>query len=70
VIIIIRLFTPPLGDIQILFPGIGNFQPPAGASEIRIPRWESRPLVWQTTTPLLSKVDSVAKIAVLNPGSS
>ena len=25
VIIIIRLFTPPLGDIQILFPGIGNF---------------------------------------------
>jgi hypothetical protein len=26
VIIIIRLFTPPLGDIQILFPGIGNFQ--------------------------------------------
>jgi hypothetical protein len=27
VIFIIRLFTPPpLGDIQILFPGIGNFQ--------------------------------------------
>jgi hypothetical protein len=26
VIIIICLFTPPLGDIQILFPGIGNFQ--------------------------------------------
>jgi hypothetical protein len=26
VIIIIRLFTPPLGDIQILFPDIGNFQ--------------------------------------------
>jgi hypothetical protein len=26
VIIIIRLFTPPLGDIQILFPGKGNFQ--------------------------------------------
>jgi hypothetical protein len=26
VIIIIRIFTlPPLGDIQILFPGIGNF---------------------------------------------
>jgi hypothetical protein len=26
VIIFIRLFTPPLGDIQILFPGKGNFQ--------------------------------------------
>jgi hypothetical protein len=26
VIIIIRLFTPPLGDIQILFLSIGNFQ--------------------------------------------
>jgi hypothetical protein len=25
VIIIIRLFTPPLGDIQTLFPGIENF---------------------------------------------
>jgi hypothetical protein len=26
VIIIILLFTPTLGDIQIMFPGIGNFQ--------------------------------------------
>jgi hypothetical protein len=26
VIIFIHLFTPPLGDIQILFPGKGNFQ--------------------------------------------
>ena len=26
VIIIIRLFTPTLGDIQIMFPGIGKFQ--------------------------------------------
>jgi hypothetical protein len=25
VIIFIRLFTPPLGDIQILLPGKGNF---------------------------------------------
>jgi hypothetical protein len=25
-IIFIRLFTPPLGDIQIMFPGKGNFQ--------------------------------------------
>jgi hypothetical protein len=33
VIIIIRLFTPPLGDIQILFPGIGNFQ------VVRAPPW-------------------------------
>jgi hypothetical protein len=30
VIIIIRIFTPPLGDIQILFPGIGNFHTPRG----------------------------------------
>jgi hypothetical protein len=44
--------------------------PPAGASEIRIPRWVSQPLVWRTTTPLSSKVGSVAKIAVLSPRSS
>jgi hypothetical protein len=44
--------------------------PPAGASEIQIPRWGSRPPVWRTATPLSSRVDSVAKIAVLSPGSS
>jgi hypothetical protein len=44
--------------------------PPAGASEIRIPRWGSRPPGWRTATPLLSRVSSVAKIAVLSPGSS
>jgi hypothetical protein len=44
--------------------------PPAGACEIQIPRWGSRPPVWQTDTPLSSRVGSVAKIAVLSPGSS
>jgi hypothetical protein len=44
--------------------------PPAGASEIRIPWWGSQPPVWRTATPLSSKVGSVAKITVLNPGSS
>jgi hypothetical protein len=44
--------------------------PPTGASEIRIPRWGSWPLVWRTATPLSSRVGSVAKIAVLRPGSS
>jgi hypothetical protein len=44
--------------------------PPAGTSEIWIPWWGSRPPVWRTATPLLSRVGSVAKIAVLNPGSS
>jgi hypothetical protein len=47
-----------------------DWGPPAGASEIRIPRWGSRPLVWRTATPLSSRVSSVAKIAVLSPGSS
>jgi hypothetical protein len=47
--------------------GVG---PPAGALEIRIPRWGSRPLVWRTTMPLSLRVDSVAKITVLSPGSS
>jgi hypothetical protein len=44
--------------------------PPAGASEIQIPQWGSRPPVWRTATPLSSRVGSVAKIAVLSPGSS
>jgi hypothetical protein len=44
--------------------------PPAGALEIRIPRWGSRSPVWRTTTPLSSRVGSVAKITVLNPRSS
>jgi hypothetical protein len=44
--------------------------PPAGASEIRIPRWGSQPPVWRTATPLSSRVSSVAKIDVLRPGSS
>jgi hypothetical protein len=44
--------------------------PPVGASEIRIPRWGSRPLVWQTATPLSSRVSNVAKIVVLRLGSS
>jgi hypothetical protein len=47
-----------------------DWGPPAGASEIRIPWWGSRPLVWRTAMPLLSRVDSVAKIAVLSPESS
>jgi hypothetical protein len=47
-----------------------DWGPPAGASEIRISRWGSRPPVWRTATPLSSKVSSVAKITVLNPGSS
>jgi hypothetical protein len=42
--------------------------PPASASEIRIPRWGSRPPVWRTATLLLSRVGSVARIAVLSPG--
>jgi hypothetical protein len=41
--------------------------PPVDASEIRIPRWGSRPPVWRTTTPLSSRVGSMAKITVLNP---
>jgi hypothetical protein len=44
--------------------------PPAGASEIRIPRRGSRPSVWRTATPLSSRVGSVAKITVLRPRSS
>jgi hypothetical protein len=44
--------------------------PQAGASEIQIPRWGSRPPVWRTTTTLSSKVGSMAKIVVLSPGSS
>jgi hypothetical protein len=44
--------------------------PPVGASEIQIPQRGSWPLVWRTATPLSSRVDSVAKIAVLKPGSS
>jgi hypothetical protein len=44
--------------------------PPTGASEIRIPRWESWPPVWRTATPLSSRVGNVAKIVVLRPGSS
>jgi hypothetical protein len=44
--------------------------PPAGASEIRIPWWGSQPSVWRTATSLSSRVGSVAKIAVLNLGSS
>jgi hypothetical protein len=43
--------------------------PPAGASEIRIPRWGSRPPVWRIATPLSSRVGNVAKITVLRPGS-
>jgi hypothetical protein len=48
----------------------GGLGPPTGASEIRIPRWGSRPPVWRTATPLSSRVGSMAKIAVLRPGSS
>jgi hypothetical protein len=44
--------------------------PRVGASKIWIPRRGSRPPVWRTTTPLSSRVGSVAKIAVLRPGSS
>jgi hypothetical protein len=44
--------------------------PPVGASKIWIPRWGSRLPVWRITTPLSSRVGSVAKIAVLSPGSS
>jgi hypothetical protein len=47
-----------------------GWEPPTGASEIRIPWWGSRPSVWRTATPLSSRVGSVAKIAVLRPGSS
>jgi hypothetical protein len=39
----------------------------AGASKIRTPQRGSRPPVWRTATP---RVGSVAKIAVLKPGSS
>jgi hypothetical protein len=48
----------------------GGLGPPTGASKIQIPWWGSWPLVWRTTTPMLSRVGSVAKIAVLRPGSS
>jgi hypothetical protein len=44
--------------------------PPVSASEIQIPWRGSRPLVWRITTPLSSRVGSVAMIAVLRPGSS
>jgi hypothetical protein len=44
--------------------------PPADASELWIPRWVSQPPVWRTATPLSSRVGSMAKIAVLRPGSS
>jgi hypothetical protein len=53
-----------------LEPAPAGWGPPAGASEIRIPRWGSRPPVWRTATPLSSRVGSEANIAVLNPGSS
>jgi hypothetical protein len=43
--------------------------PPTGASKIQISRWGSRPPVWRTATTLSSRVGSVAKIAVLRPGS-
>jgi hypothetical protein len=46
-----------------------GWRPPAGASEIWIPRWGSWPPVGQTATPLSSRVGSVAKITVLNPRS-
>jgi hypothetical protein len=49
---------------------LAGWGPPAGASEIQIPWWGFRLPVWQTATPLSSKVGSVAKIAVLSPGSS
>jgi hypothetical protein len=49
---------------------LAGWGPPAGASEIRIPRWGSRPPVWRTAVPLSSRVGSVAKIVVLSPGSS
>jgi hypothetical protein len=48
----------------------GRLGPPAGASEIRIPRWGSRPPVWRTAMPLSLRVGSMTKIAVLNPASS
>jgi hypothetical protein len=48
---------------------LAGWGPPIGASKIWIPRG-SRPPVWRTTTPLSSRVGSVAKIAVLRPGSS
>ena len=51
-------------------PRRGRWEPLASASEIRIPWWGSRPPVWRTATPLSSRVGSVAKIAVLSPGSS
>jgi hypothetical protein len=44
--------------------------PPAGASEIWIPRRGSQAPVWRTATPLSSRVDNVARIAVLGHGSS
>jgi hypothetical protein len=44
--------------------------PPAGASKIWIPRRGSWSPVWQTATPLSSRVGNVARIAVLRPGSS
>jgi hypothetical protein len=47
-----------------------DWGPPAGASKIRIPRWGSRPPIWRNATPLSSKVGNMAKIVVLNPGSS
>jgi hypothetical protein len=44
--------------------------PPAGASEIWIPRRGSWLPVWRTATPLSSRVGNVAKISVLRLGSS
>jgi hypothetical protein len=43
---------------------------PTGALENRISQWGSQPPVWRTATSLSSRVGSVAKIAVIRPGSS
>jgi hypothetical protein len=53
-----------------LWAALSGWGPPVCASEIWIPRRGSRPPFWRTTMPLSSRVDSVAKIAVLSPGSS
>jgi hypothetical protein len=58
VIIIIRLFHPPLGDIQILFSGIGNFQIVRTISRVREEAGSGEPLargegMWLSTKLLV-----------------
>jgi hypothetical protein len=72
VIIIICLFhSPPLGDIQILFLGIGNFQIVRTMSRVREEAGSGEPLargegMWLSTKLLVRSVGVLGPIA--HPG--